>query len=537
MYFKIGIFPFYFKLLMEKTRPLLSTVIFTIFITTSLCLANIDTIDGGKNIESTGGFLLKKPTPFKYWSVDERFWKHHRHLIEIGKTKEAIHFAWKQLQNFGENTPEGAEARLAMSQALLKRGYSHASFLTLVSLAQNKIGTQVGSAALYELGLLTKNFVYDTQTLMNLLNSNDFDGLHLEIRSFVNYHKALRNMVFGYNKWTRSHILQIQPDSYWGYLFKYWSAIGEVSRDRPASAKVQLTRLYDNEGVHPSLRELAGLQVARLEFENRQFETAYNIYSDLKTLGIREQGRVHLERAWTQYYIGNYSKALGILSSLRAPYFLPSLNPERFVLEILIYRQLCHYEAVSLIAMEFRKTYKNAIKAIKRRRPLKNNKILLSMSLMNKNIQGQANLIDHIRKERRRLKKENVASKFLADILDQYEHLDKRLQMKIGFQIEKQARQVANELLGFQEGVSFLRYMSKLDSLRTIRRREWGEYTSERVPTSTFDRIYWPVRKKFGMTEYWLDEINDYKMLVSSRCQNPESERIPAQNKTEREFR
>ena len=79
--------------------------------------------------------------------------------------------------------------------------------------------------------------------------------------------------------------------------------------------------------------------------------------------------------------------------------------------------------------------------------------------------------------------------------------------------------------------------MSKLDALRVIRRGEDRNYVSERIPTSTFDRIYWPIRKKFGITEHWTNELEDYKMLISSRCQEPESERNPAQQKIEREFR
>ena len=506
----------------------------TFFIASPLCLSNVENANFEKSVKK--GFMKNRSSPFRYWPTDEKFWNYYQLLNQNGDIDGAIQISWSQLQKFGEATPDGSEARLAMSQILLKKGYSHASFLTLVSLAQNQIGTQVGFAALYELASLTKNFIYDQQTLTNLLNSNDFDGLHPEIQSFVSYHKALRNMIFGYNKWTKKHLSQIHPQSYWGHLFKYWSAVGEVAREKLDSAKTQFKNLHDNTEAALSLRDMAGLQVARLEFEDGKFKTAYDIYSHLSTLGIREQGRIQLERIWTQYYVGNYSKALGLLYSLRAPYFRPSLNPEKFILEMLIYRKLCHYKAVSQIAKEFKRTYKSAFRAIRRRHPLRNNKILLSMSLMNKDIQDRANLIDHIRKEKKSIRNEEIVSKFVNDILHRYKKLDKRLQMKIDYQIEDQVRQMANKLLDVKGQVSFLRYMSKLDSLRVVRRGEDRKYISGRVPTSTFDRIYWPVDRKFGIVEYWSDEFEDYKMLISSRCQ-PEIEVDLKQQKIEREFK
>ena len=485
------------------------------------CLANVEDSNFGKSVELKEDFVKRSLPPFQYWPMDEKFWNQYQTLYQKKKFKKAMSLIWAQIKRFQKESPEGNEARLAMSQLFLLKKYSYASFLILIDLAENQIGTQIGAAALHELSLLTKDFLYDQRTLTHLFNSNEFDHLHPHTQSFVSYHKALRNMTFGYNKWARKHISQIQPDSYWGHLFQYWSAVGEVAREKIEFAKTQFTRLHDNTS-YPFIQQLTGLQLARLEFEEGNFKTASQMYSQLGFSGIRERGRIQLERSWTQYYMGNYSKALGLLYALRSPYFLPSLNPERFVLEMLIYSELCHYEAIPLITEEFHNTYKKAIRAIHRRKPLRHNKTLLNMSLMDKNLQNLANLISQIRQEKNKIKKDKWAQRATKDILVHYNHLDKRLQMEIDFQVERKARQIANELLDTQEQILFINYMSKLDSLRVTQRSEDRDYASEKVSKVTFDKIYWPVEKKFGIREYWTDEFEDYSMLISSRCQDQE---------------
>ena len=491
----------------------------------------------GKSLKLEEKFLGKEVTPFKYWPTDQRFWNNYESLIRDKKIDKALGFAQKQLERFGDESLEGAEAKLAVAKVLFKKGYSHASFTTLIELAENQIGSRVGEAAIYELSLLTKKSIYDNMTLENLLNSNEFSGMHPHVQSFIGYHKGMRAMIFGYDKWAKKYLLEVEPKSYWANLFRYWSAVGEVSRDKIGTAKEMFSNLYGQRELESSLRDLAGLQLARIEFEDGNFDMSYSIYSRLNPPNLRERGRIQLERAWAQYYTGKYSKALGLLSSLRAPYFRPSLNPEKFVLEMLIYRKLCHYQTASSIAQMFQETYKNSIKAIQNRRPLSKDKVLLSIGLMNKDVQDQANLIDLIRKEKRKIKSDKVSRQFLKEILYSYKDTDKRLQMQISLKIESQIKKIADELLDTQEQILFLDYRSKIDTSKVILPQAERSYASEKIPYTTFDQIYWPVQRLFGVTEYWANEFEDYNMLISSRCHSSNMEKEPNQRDLEGKFK
>jgi hypothetical protein len=66
--------------------------------------------------------------------------------------------------------------------------------------------------------------------------------------------------------------------------------------------------------------------------------------------------------------------------------------------------------------------------------------------------------------------------------------------------------------LDWADQVSFLDYQSRVDGLR-IQRGAQDAYKSEEVPHMTFDRVYWTLT-----SEFWLDELDSLKVLVSSQC-------------------
>ena len=47
--------------------------------------------------------------------------------------------------------------------------------------------------------------------------------------------------------------------------------------------------------------------------------------------------------AWGYYFNRQYGKALGAVRALKSQYYGALLSPETLVLEMVIYRELCHY--------------------------------------------------------------------------------------------------------------------------------------------------------------------------------------------------
>lgn len=482
----------------------------------------------GKTVDLSEAFKEEEEKPYVYQPADPIFWAKIMSQLSDKNQVAVVIEAAKQEDSMGSATAEGGEAQLAMAIGLMEKRLYFAAFHILTNLVQERIGTSVGEGALYHLSRLTQDSSFDEHALIQLLSRNEFSALHPEIESFVSYYKGIELLQLGFTEWANVHLDRIKKDSYWDYLYKYWTAVGELVRERTDNATKLFQNLLEVPNLHPKLFEKVALQYARLVFEQGDFVTASAIYNNLGLTGVREIGRINLERAWVLYYMKDYAKAMGVLTSLQSPYFEPSLTYERHILEMIIYRELCHYKAVESVAQRFRFDFNNSLKTIRKRNPLRHEKKLFNMAVLDLDVQNMANLIEQMRREKQMLAEYNWGQfSFYKIILDEYSRMDNILQARVDIELEDKARYSANELLDAEEQVLFLEYTSRLDELR-IRRGDDRTYKVEDISYLTFEKIYWPADG-----EFWWDEMPDYKMLISSRCGDMTS---PDEDRLEKEF-
>lgn len=483
----------------------------------------------GKTADLKQAFIKEEEKPYTYQPADPEFWSTVQNYLKEENPIAALVESAKKMDQKGKETLEGTEAFLALTQGLKERHFLYASFYFLVQIAQEKLGTSIGEAALFELNQFTQNNIYDEETLHGLLINNEFGGLHPEINSFISYFKAMDLLQFGFEEWAQVYLKSIKKNSYWDQLLQYWTAVGEVSRNRIDNAIILFQKLMNEVKADSPLFERIALQYARLVFEQGDFPTALTIYNNLGIKGVREIGRIQLERAWVHYYLKDYSKAMGILAALKAPYFEPSLTFERHILEMIIYRDLCHYAAVESVAHLFRQDFAKSLETIRKRQPLREDKALFNMAVIHRDIQEEANLIDQIRREKILLENYNWDSfSFYKPLLDEYSRIDQLLQARIDRRLESKARDSANELLDAEEQVLFLEYTSRIDQLR-VRPSDEANYKSQEISHLTFEKIFWPADG-----EYWWDELPDYSMLISSRCGDTQ---LPDDQQLEKNFK
>jgi hypothetical protein len=153
----------------------------------------------------------------------------------------------------------------------------------------------------------------------------------------------------------------------------------------------------------------------------------------------------------------------------------------------------------------------------------------VALALLDRDLQDKANLIDTLRAEKETLKKYDWQRFiFYRPTLEAYSRRDNTVQRELDMILEPKVRDIAEQLLDVEEQMQFLDYTSKLDALRIIRAGEEREYKAQEVSFLTFEHIFWPVEK-----EFWWDEFDDFKTLISSRCNRSTS---PADDKLEREF-
>ncbi len=493
----------------SKTRLFFIVICFT----SVLYAQNSTPIIDGKSYERPLDPEDNKLTPFKYVPVDPEFWKRVEGSLKSGNYVKAVVLGADSTKEYGANSDDGTEGQLATAIGLKSLKFYFGATLLFDEIIRKRRGTILAEKALLELSEITSLVPYDTLEIgEDLLASNEYGPMHEFATSFTSYHAGLYNLTRGLPEWAKKDFKKVHPDSYWAFRLRYLTSLGEIARNRLDMGFEKLKELFDEKKTPQSLKEEIRLQLARIHFEKGEFETAYKLYYELD-VPLREKGRVLLERAWAKYYMKDYSKALGLIKALQAPIFEHALTPEAYILRMIIYKQLCHYEAVIDAADEFRSVFSSALEDIRNRKKLSGNWLLASMALKKKELQDMAQLIHNNRREYEELKEYAWEGfQFFEPMLRRYLSKDKEIQKRIDLLLEEETRIQAEELLSAEEQVAFLDYTSRLDELRIIRRGEKRKYEAEKISYLSFERISWPVQ------EYWTDELEDYREILRSRC-------------------
>lgn len=469
----------------------------------------------GTNTEKPPAMTQKEELPFAYDPIDPEFWDKIKEAEAENNFAKIIVLAGDLLnEESNGSSDEADEARLALGIGLARLNISFGATQILKGLAKTRNGSKIGEAALIEMSKIAQSRFYDQEEIAeDLLVSNEFAPYHSDVESFIGFHAGLYSLTRGFKDWTEKEFSKIKPGTYWDYKMRYLKALGEIARDRVENGKQKLEELRLDELVPTDIRERARLQSARLAFEQGDFRNAYQLYTNLN-LPIRTAGRIFVERAWSQFYLKNYSKALGLLEVSKAPVFSSSDHPERYVLGMLIYRELCHYESVITTAEQYRDRFGDALDAIRARGDLQKVPIIANMAMSHEKIQSEVNFLNQTRDEYLELQDLDWDEyDFYDELLKAYEFKNEDLKGRIDHMILEKSREIAQQIVDVEEQIVFLDYSAKLDQLRIVRRGENRNYKSESFSLLRFDKLFWPVEG-----EHWVDELEDYTMLIRSRC-------------------
>ncbi len=469
----------------------------------------------GKNTERPTAFTRSGPRPpFTYVPVDGDYWARVNDLLAKKRAVTVVEEGAARASQRERSTPVGAEGLLAAGIGLRELGYSFGSFWLLQDLAKEQAGTRIGEAALYNIDQIVRIYPIDDFTLETLLSGFDFSRLDPDVQSFVSYHRGHYSRRLGFDNWAKNDFALIAKDTFWDFRQRYFDALQMLANDRLDEALESMVKLREDPKVPAGVKRDLELQSARLLFEKGEFQSAAELYKQLD-LTVREKGRVILERAWANYYAKNYSKALGLLAALRAPYFDPSLHHERYVLEMIIFRELCQFDSVEEVAIDFREKFGKSLRAIRERKPLREDRVMANMALLDRRFQSMATFIGQMRIERRKLDESRQLKKvsFFSPLVAAYTRKEAEVQERLDLTLEGQARLIAVDLLDATEQIEFIDYTSKLSALRVDPDSQQEYYQREKVPYTRFDKIYWRVT-----SEHWSDEFEDYKYLISDKC-------------------
>ncbi len=463
---------------------------------------------------------FEKADPYQYQSVRNEFWKQVDDLLVNKKYEEIIKLATaEEFKKIKLN--EKAEVYLAVAEAAVRTDHPYLAFMLAHEITKIfPLSNQALRSYFLMEEVIKKNSLFDELILGETIVEQDINleskKIPQEIRGFLAYIFFQSYRQQGFVKWEKTAQKWILPNSEWSFRLDYDKALYELYNDRFDTALKLFETLKDNVLASDNLRKKAKRQYARLIFEKGEFQKSFELLKELQ-FEQDDRGFILLERAWTKYYLKHYSKALGLLTALDTKLFAQSRTPETDILKMLIYKELCHYDEVFEVKKLFDKKYKSALEDIKNRKDLSKNNLLLQLALMKTNLKSYSGFIGGIRRDMDWFKKVGSSGELMNDIQTKVRLKDQQLQDIISLKLNDEIRKTADEMLDWNEQINFLDYQTRVDSLRIRRSDKELNYRPEAIPLMTFDRLYWLYKG-----EMWLDELENLRVLVKSKCQKSE---------------
>ncbi|MDZ4677100.1 MAG: hypothetical protein SGI74_06270 [Oligoflexia bacterium] len=449
-----------------------------------------------------------------YKPVNPEFWKEIESSLKDLNYENMIEIAIDQYRATKKDSLENAEAKVAIAMALQKKGFNFAATGIQSEVIKAKIGTEVAALAMSGVEEAVRKFPVDEDSLIGeIVVDIEHALLPPATQDFVNFEQGMFNMLRGFTKWGEENFKKITLDSYWDFKIKYLTALGEVARDRIDSAIERFSGIANNQAAPEDIKSAAGHQWARLIFEKGDHAKAYTLFKNVK-LNPREKGLILIERAWAKYYEKDYSKALGLLAALEAPIFDTSRTPEPYILKMIMYKELCYFDSVYEVMKEFKQRFQASMTAINKRKDLRKDQMIINISVLDQRIQKWVNLLNSLKAEYANLNDTGWEDYFFYPIVKKrYEAKIKEVNERLDWILQDKTRETAEQLIDWQEQLNFLDYQTRLDSLRINRGGSELKYSPEEIPHLSFEKIYWT-----GTGEFWLDELEDYKVFIESRC-------------------
>lgn len=444
--------------------------------------------------------------PWRYQPAHPESWGKAQALLEKKKFYEVAESALAQTQD--------AEARLLEADAFEGLGLTFGAYRLWTKVARENPGTSQATQALLRLSQFHSQRSFPDDEVMQLVNEGRQGEVPAEVRPMVAYYTALDNMKKDLHEWVPQQVKLITPESYWGRRWKYLSALDAVKNNRLDEATQGLKQLSGDAAIEGPLKQQVDWQIARLNLDRGDYDAAEKIYSGFQMEG-RDFGRAMLERAWIRYYRKDYSTALGILYSMRAPFFNASRSPEQYMLSMLIYKELCDYTAVQDVAKEFERVYGPVFENLKIKK-LEDIPQLMSIVLVRADALPGADMVYGIRQQLLMLGEKPLnalPASALAGIKSLYQNGEPDFRRRFEIGLKDKLKDAANKLLVMRDQIRLLDYVASLDRLGQERGPASREYSAGKDNPLEYEKFYWPFTG-----EYWWGEIPAFKVLLKDRC-------------------
>lgn len=433
---------------------------------------------------------------------------------------------WSYLRNANPADDKYEWSQFFLGESLRELGLTHAAVQYYYLVAKTRSRPEILPLALERLEQLTRGRPFDEILLYeDLLYDSEFGFLPENLANWVQYVQGYYDYRNDFVEWGNRHFDQIKVTSPYYLKALYVKGVWALKRKKDDEALALFDAVVhadvDKDGVDnfaQDTKNQAHLAMARLLFDLGDYKRALEEYDAVKQIDLSfNQAQLLLEKAWTEYHLGEHRKAMGLLHALRAPSYARFFLPDAFILRGIIFKQLCHFIPAKRSVREFRSTFGRPLQDLRRRVPLQNIRVVSRGATQEGAISRRTELLRVLELERARVDKHDSAWEDvqLDGHLRRLYDLEIREQARLWrIEFEKSADAAALALLESDEQMNLLDYEVGLDIFKRLKADEAkiGKEQSLVVPYDSSDVYY-----EFD-TEFWNDELHSYQFFINSRC-------------------
>jgi len=469
--------------------------------------------------------LAADPAPTGKGMVAKNEYKKGIQLVGTGSkrgAREAVPLLWAFLKRNPPESPEYERAEFHFATALDILGYHHAAAEYYVNVARGRRDQRLLAPALASLAETVRARPFDGELILGeLVSDTDFGYLPPGVDDFVAFHQGTIDFREGYARWGQAHFDDLAPDSSFYWEVKYLDGLKRLADDDVDGARQIFESLASQNVRDVELQKRINLTLARIEYESGEYRKALQRYERVP-MPLEKRGPILLERAWSHYQLGEFSKALGLLAALEAPVYRDFDDPEKYTLRALMFRDVCHFDAAKMAVRDFRRAYGPAIKNIYARADLPTDETFRALALKNPNVAERAAFVDALAREKDSLKTKTPGDwrdEGLRDhLLTIYELKLEEAKRRLDLSLEQYTEEIGNLLLESEEQMNVLDYEIELARNRRAKTKppEVAELVID-VPWTSSVQFYGYGRQ--GPIEFWNDELEDLRVVIEDKCE------------------
>lgn len=270
--------------------------------------------------------------------------------------------------------------------------------------------------------------------------------------------------------------------------------------------------------------ELCQIQKARQFFKEGKYQLAEDLYADIPNRSFYWPS-VLLERAWVNYYLKNYNRTLGLLSTFKFPLLKVFYGSEITYLTALSYFRLCYWGDAYLIIDDFKKNELTQIEDLKKtlQSGEKKSDILNNwFNTLKRTAYFSTTALELMGLENERAQLSMASKHVLHDII--LRRLDTQVKARRDalnryFNLYLKNKLDNNALYNEQVEILELEVLSITRKTQYQRQEKLGRLVGgyEYLPRTRF-QYFWDFPAN-NDAEFWADELGNYVFALKSQCE------------------